>query len=272
MVSAQILSSVGIFHDLDISEADIEAKIISLVKQTTSPYLASFMPHSKKVAEAVSRSRYVNIHTLLKDKLDTETYMLIVRNGILVDIQDADILFQIFSKDILQRNPDDEAPFIETIQRVCAQKAGEQIKPGCGGFGIRNFLALFLSIEMNKAFQIQHEGAIAKDQKKMDYGKRMVKAYTDQMNESNPILTAIAEGMTAEGKCKDALANAKSNAEKIKVYHEQEKWVAFKEEQNKLLKDCSAKWNQALKDIRLDYAGAEAIQQPKRQGSQHSCA
>merc|ERR1719382_247571 len=104
------------------------------------------------------------------------------------------------------------------------KKSGEQIKPGCGGFGIRNFLALFLSIEMNKAFQIQHEGAIAGDQKKMDYGRRMVQAYTDQMNESNPILTAIAEGMTAEGKCKDALANAKSQADKIKFHHEQEKW------------------------------------------------
>merc|ERR1711920_1125465 len=240
MVSAELLSSVGIFHDLDSSEADIEAKIIAMIKKTDSvgfPNTTCFMPHSKKVAEVVSRSRYVNIHTLLKDKLDTETYMLIVRNGILVDIQDADILFQIFSKDILQRNPDDEAPFIETIQRVCAQKPGEQIKPGCGGFGIRNFLALFLSIEMNKAFQIQHEGAIAKDQKKENYGKRMVQAYTDQMNESNPILTAIAEGMTAEGKCKDALANAKSRGERSKLLAEKEKWGAFKEEQNKLLKD-----------------------------------
>merc|ERR1712113_377527 len=177
----------------------------------------------------------------------------IVRNGILVDVQDADILYQIFSKDILQRDPEHEAPFIETIQRVCAQKPGEKIKPGCGGFGIRNFLALFLSIEMDKAFAIQAEGAATGDHEKTQYGKRMVQAYTDQMNESNPILTAIAEGMTAEGKCKDALASAKTEGEKIKLHNEQEKWVAFKEEQNKLLKDCSAKWNQALKDIRLDY-------------------
>merc|ERR1740129_2566060 len=225
-----------------------------------------------EVANAVGRSRYFNIHTLLKDRLDTETYMLIVRNGILVDIQDADILFQIFSKDILQLNPDDEAPFIETIQRVCAQKAGEQIKPGCGGFGIRNFLALFLSIEMNKAFQIQHEGAIAKDQKKMDYGKRMVQAYTDQMNESNPILTAIAEGMTAEGKANEAVANAKDDGERSNAVAEKQKWEAFKEEQNTLLKACSAKWNQALKNIRLEYGGEAAARPLKRQGTQHSCA
>merc|ERR1712203_822343 len=268
MVSAQILSSVGIFHDLDISEADIEAKIISLVKQTNSPYLASFMPHSKKVAEAVSRSRYVNIHTLLKDKLDTETYMLIVRNGILVDIQDADILFQIFSKDILQRDPEHEAPFIETIQRVCAQKPGEKIRPGCGGFGIRNFLALFLSIEMNKAFQIQADGAAAGDKRKVEYGKKMVQAYTDQVNESNPILTAIAEGMTAEGNANEAVANAKDDGERSKAVAEKQKWEAFKEEQNTLLKACSAKWNQALKDIRLEYGGEAAARPLKRQGTQ----
>merc|ERR1711979_114217 len=197
----------------------------------------------------------------------TDIYLTIVKNGILVDVQDADILYQIFTKEILQRDPEHEAPFIETIQRMCAQKPGEKIKPGCGGFGIRNFLALFLSIEMDKAFAIQAEGAAAGDENKTQYGKKMVQAYTDQMNESNPILTAIAEGMTAEGKCKDALANAKTQQEKIKLYSEQQKWVAFKEEQNKLLKDCSAKWNQALKDIRLDYAGVEAHKPPETSGN-----
>merc|ERR1712039_1003073 len=148
---------------------------------------------------------------------------------------------------------DDEAPFIETIQRVCAQKPGEQIKPGCGGFGIRNFLALFLSIEMNKAFQIQHEGSIAGDQKKMEMGKRMVQAYTDQMNESNPILTAIAEGMTAEGKARDGLVSAKDEEETKKFTAEIAKWEAFKDEQNALLKICSAKWNDVLKQIRTEF-------------------
>merc|ERR1712039_1018779 len=141
---------------------------------------------------------------------------------------------------------DDEAPFIETIQRVCAQKPGEQIKPGCGGFGIRNFLALFLSIEMNKAFQIQHEGTLTKDEKKIRVGKRMVQAYTDQMNESNPILTAIAEGMTAEGKARDGLARANGDEETKKFTAEIAKWEAFKDQQNSLLKDCSQKWNNTL--------------------------
>merc|ERR1712203_881340 len=269
MVSAQILSSVGIFHDLDINNADIEAKIIALIKKIDSFDVNKFLPHSKEIADAVARSRYFNIHTLLKDRLDTETYMLIVRNGILVDIQDADILFQIFSKDILQRDPEHEAPFIETIQRVCAQKPGEKIRPGCGGFGIRNFLALFLSIEMNKAFQIQAEGAAGSDQKKTEYGKNMVQAYTDQMNESNPILTAIAEGMTAEGKANEAIAHAKDEQERSKFVAEKQKCEAFKEEQNKLLKACSFKWNQALKDIRLQFGGEPDSRPLKRLRSTH---
>merc|ERR1712113_1175050 len=168
------------------------------------------------------------------------------------------ILFQIFSKDILQRDPDDEAPFIETIQRVCAQKSGEQIKPGCGGFGIRNFLALFLSIEMSKAMAIQNEGEATGDQIKVKFGKRMVQAYTDQMNESNPILTAIAEGMTAEGKARDGLASAKDEEERKKFTAEIAKWEAFKDEQNSLLKTCSAKWNDALKQIRTEFEQADS--------------
>merc|ERR1712228_972932 len=132
------------------------------------------------------------------------------------------------------------------------------IRPGCGGFGIRNFLALFLSIEMNKAFQIQAEGAAAGDQRKVEYGKKMVKAYTDQMNESNPILTAIAEGMTAEGKARDGLASAKNDEETKKFTDEIAKWETFKDEQNSLLKTCSAKWNDSLKQIRTEFEPADS--------------
>merc|ERR1712087_763427 len=103
---------------------------------------------------------------------------------------------------------------------------------------------------------IQSEGEATGDENKVKFGKRMVQAYTDQMNESNPILTAIAEGMTAEGKAKDAIAQAKDEAERSKFVAEKKKWETFKDEQNELLKACSAKWNQALKDIRLRFGGA----------------
>lgn len=74
----------------------------------------------------------------------------------LVDIQGNDVLYQIFTAPIMQRNSSDEAPFLEFIQRVCSEQKDEcgkpkPIKPGCGGFGIRNFLTLFLSIEVSKA-------------------------------------------------------------------------------------------------------------------------
>ena len=66
---------------------------------------------------------------------------------------------QIFTSAVLQRTPGTEAPFLEFIERVCAQCQGGggddacavapvPVRPGCGGFGIRNFLTLFLSIEV----------------------------------------------------------------------------------------------------------------------------
>ena len=53
----------------------------------------------------------------------------------------------------LQREAGQESPFLEFIQRVCSECKNTDgscrpIKPGCGGFGIRNFLTLFLSIEV----------------------------------------------------------------------------------------------------------------------------
>jgi 4-hydroxyphenylpyruvate dioxygenase-like putative hemolysin len=57
----------------------------------------------------------------------------IVRNKILVDVQGEDLLYQIFTANILQRNPGEEAPFFEFIQRVCSP--GKVLRPGCGGFG-----------------------------------------------------------------------------------------------------------------------------------------
>ena len=77
---------------------------------------------------------------------------------------------QIFTSNILQNKPGEEvgvvlvcighigdtvsqAPFLEFIERRCSQHVGadgtpKPIRAGCGGFGIRNFLTLFLSIEV----------------------------------------------------------------------------------------------------------------------------
>jgi hypothetical protein len=56
------------------------------------------------------------------------------------DNQGEDLLFQIFTSNILQEKSGDESPFFEFIQRVCSHCIGadgcpKKPKPGCGGFG-----------------------------------------------------------------------------------------------------------------------------------------
>lgn len=104
-----------------------------------------------------------------------------------------------------------QAPFLEFIQRVCdtsvhagdvEEKASEQVsgggggavrkakvKPGCGGFGIRNFLTLFLSIEVAKALRMREAGVAEGNALKKEVGDKMVAILTEQLNVSNPILT-----------------------------------------------------------------------------------
>jgi len=95
----------------------------------------------ESIADAVLSSRYCNLYGLLRNQISEMTYMRIVRNQILVDVQGEDILYQIFTCKILNRNVTDEAPFLEIIQRVCSQCEDEdgcknrKIKSGCGGFG-----------------------------------------------------------------------------------------------------------------------------------------
>ena len=44
----------------------------------------------------------------------------------LVDIQGGDLLYQIFTSNILQRKAGEEAPFLEFIQRVCSEGRKER--------------------------------------------------------------------------------------------------------------------------------------------------
>jgi hypothetical protein len=95
-----------------------------------------YLLQQDNVIDVVMRSRYSNLYSLLKDQISEKQYMGIVRNQILVDIQGKDLLYQIFTSNILQRNAGEEAPFLEFIQRVCSSIG--VIKPGCGGFGTSN--------------------------------------------------------------------------------------------------------------------------------------
>ena len=127
---------------LNITDAEIAGAVSSLVGELVDKFIF-----------IIKRSRYANLYKLLRDHLSESSYLKIVRNKVLVDIQGGDLLYQIFTSNILQRKAGEEAPFLEFIQRVCSEKMNEDgsckpIKPGCGGFGIRNFLKLFLSIEV----------------------------------------------------------------------------------------------------------------------------
>lgn len=123
--------------DLELSRKDIEA---TLEKQMVSTWQEEYKKNKDAILDAIVHSRYANLYSLLRDHVTEETYLGIVRNKILVDVQGDDLLYQIFTSNILQRNAGDEAPFLEFIQRVCSvckdeDSCAQKIKPGCGGFG-----------------------------------------------------------------------------------------------------------------------------------------
>jgi len=190
------LREAGVVDGSDIVELEV-------TRETVVAALPSGVPES--VADHVLRARYNNLYALLRDHIGEETYLRIVRNNILVDVQGEDLLMQIFTSNVLQRATGEESPFLEFIQRVCSEKCDPKtgcprpMKPGCGGFGIRNFLTLFLSIEVSKAAKERAAALEVGDATKAAYFGKMVEAFTAQLDESNPILTAISDAMTAEG-------------------------------------------------------------------------
>jgi len=210
------LRDAGIVDKSDIVDLDVaREKAQAALPKDADPALV----------DHVLRARYSNLYALLRDHIGEETYMRIVRNNILVDVQGEDLLMQIFTNTVLQRAPGEEAPFLEFIQRVCSEKTDDRtgqpkaMKPGCGGFGIRNFLTLFLSIEVSKATKARADAEAMGKQALAAYYGKMVEAFTSQLDESNPVLTAISDAMTAEGEALergDAAAAARCSAEKAK--------------------------------------------------------
>ncbi|CAJ1902481.1 unnamed protein product [Cylindrotheca closterium] len=216
----------------------------------------SYQVKKDEIIAAILESRYKNLYSLLGDGVSEETYLGIVRNKILCDVQGGDILYQIFTSNILQREPHEEAPFFEYIQRVCAEtksQDGLAIKPGCGGFGIRNFLTLFLSIEVSKAMLEVSDAKARGDQKAQDHAQQKVDCFTNQLNDSNPILTQISDAMTMEGYCKEQMAmglakgdKEASNSWKVKM----EEAASEKAKGNKLLMECSARYQDLMRKLR----------------------
>jgi len=147
-----------------------------------------------KVAEVIRTGRYSNIKSLFKDKFNEQEYLSIVENKILVDSQGKDILLQIFTMPILLEEAGKQAPFFEFIQRICDEDK-KVVKPGCGGFGIRNFLTLFLSIEVSNFMDTMQKAIEAGDHAKAEQSQKAIDIFTHQMHKSNPVLTAMSDAM-----------------------------------------------------------------------------
>jgi len=129
----EIISKDGAV-DLSLTETDLHRKFTVEESRWTVNVKKAFLRQKGDIVRAILSSRYCNIYALLGDQISEKQYLGIVRNKILVDVQGSDILYQIFTCNILQRNSDEEAPFLEFIQRVCSLST-VKIKTGCGGFG-----------------------------------------------------------------------------------------------------------------------------------------
>ena len=120
------------------------------------------------------------------------------------------------------------------------------IRPGCGGFGIRNFLTLFLSIEVSKAMLDGQTAAVDGKHDEAAYHAKRVAMLTEQLVEANPILTEISDCMTAEGKALDA-----GDADAA------DGWSRRKEAANRALAECSGKYNVLMRELREAGEGVE---------------
>jgi len=242
--------------DLSLSRSDILDRLRSTIDAESSD---EFAANEDDIVDSILKSRYSNLYNLLGDNISTDLYIALIRNQILVDVQGGDILFQIFTSNILQRKVGEEAPFLEFIQRVCSEcndAEGESvaIKAGCGGFGIRNFLTLFLSIEVGKALVEVSDAKSVGDPIMLDLAERKVELFTDQLNESNPILTEIADAMSAEGDALNRVQQAEVKGDRaaaVEFRKRMEEARVSKELSNVKLMSCSAKYNELMKSLRL---------------------
>ena len=163
-------------------------------------------------------------------------------NQILIDVQGDDVLCQIFTAPVLQAEVGQEAPFFELIQRICSTKPADEaaaLRPGCGGFGIRNFITLFLSIEVTKANEALRIAEDAGDEARAALERQRVALFKQQLDESNPVLTQISDAMTAEGDAMDA-----GDHELAKKYS------AIKDAGQLELQEISLRYNEMMKGLR----------------------
>ena len=120
-------------------------------------------------------------------------------------------------------------------------------------FRIRNFLTLFLSIEVTKAMLELSNAKDSGDSDGCDFAQRKVQLFTEQLNESNPLLTEISDAMTREGIARDRIAASceeekKEDADNWKLAIEKESLA--KTQANEKLMACNLKYQRLMKELR----------------------
>jgi hypothetical protein len=112
-------------------------------------------------------------------------------------------------------------------------------------------LTLFLSIEVSKAMMEVVHAKAAGDENRRAYAQAMVDCFTDQLNESNPILTEISEAMTEEGHCRDKMMRHADSESGVQMWRDKMEAAArAKEAGNDKLMKCSSKYKELMKAIR----------------------
>jgi len=229
---------------------------LDLDEVALSEAMAGVPPETREAAmQAVRHSRYKNLYSFLQDRLSEEEYLRVVRSQVLVDVQGRDVLYQIFTAPVLQRDAAEEAPFLEFIQRRCSSTG--PVRSGCGGFGIRNFLTLFLSIEVSKAMDARDAAAAIGDAAAERRASRAIDIFASQLEASNPILTQIGDAMRAEAEALDAAAaSPEGSQEKAKQLERAQEFRRAKESGQRSLVQISAEHKDQMAALRAAAAAS----------------
>jgi hypothetical protein len=118
---------------------------------------------------------------------------------------------------------------------------------------IRNFLTLFLSIEVSKAMREATDAKREGDETRSTLAQKRVDCFTSQLNDSNPILTKISDAMTEEGRCLQEMEAAVLLGDGAAAASWKEKMEAAnkrKQEGNSKLMSCSAQYEAMMRSIR----------------------
>jgi hypothetical protein len=97
----------------------------------------------------------------------------------------------------------------------------------------------------------------AGDEKRRLQAQKRVDCFTDQLNESNPILTQISDAMTEEGNCIMYMKTAEAKGDDDAVEYWKKKKLAAEQskvEGNEKLMECSHRYDQMMKALREETA------------------